>query len=61
MIGLELLALRTGVEGVFAESSVIYAADGGFRLDHAWELTLGIGTPAWRGGDIAHTLRSPLI
>jgi hypothetical protein len=39
MISLELLALRTGTEGVWAESSVICAVDGGFRLDHAWELT----------------------
>jgi uncharacterized protein len=43
VIGLELLALRTGAEGVWAESSVICALDGGFRLDHAWELT-----PDWR-------------
>src|SRR5262245_16770175 len=43
MIGLELLALRPGAEGISAESTVICAADGGFRLDHAWELT-----PDWR-------------
>lgn len=43
MIGLELLALRTGTAGVWADSSVICAADGGYRLDHAWELT-----PDWR-------------
>jgi uncharacterized protein len=43
MIGLELLALRTGAEGIWAESSIICAVDGGFRLDHAWELT-----PDWR-------------
>ncbi|MGF1625555.1 MAG: putative glycolipid-binding domain-containing protein [Alphaproteobacteria bacterium] len=43
MIGLELLALRTGRAGVWADSSVICAADGGYRLDHAWELT-----PDWR-------------
>jgi hypothetical protein len=43
MIGLELLALRTGAAGIWAESSVICAVDGGFRLDHAWELT-----PDWR-------------
>jgi uncharacterized protein len=37
--GLELLALRVGVERVYAESSVICIEDGGFRLDHSWELT----------------------
>jgi len=43
MIGLELLALRRGAEGVSVESSVICAEAGGFRLDHAWTLT-----PDWR-------------
>jgi uncharacterized protein len=43
MTGLELLALRIGSEGVSAKSSVICAWNGGFRLDHAWELT-----PDWR-------------
>jgi uncharacterized protein len=43
MIGLELLTLRTRAERIWAESSVICAVDGGFRLDHAWELT-----PDWR-------------
>lgn len=42
MIGLELLALRTGDDGVSADSSVI-SVDGGFQIDHAWELT-----PDWR-------------
>ena len=39
MIGLELLALRREADRIRAESSVICAWDGGFRLDHAWELT----------------------
>ncbi len=43
MIGLELMALRTGDGGVSADSSVICAENGGFRIDHAWELT-----PDWR-------------
>jgi hypothetical protein len=43
VIGLELLALRAGGDGVWAESSVICAAEGGFRLDHAWRLA-----PDWR-------------
>jgi uncharacterized protein len=43
MIGLELLALRAGAKGVGVESSVICATNGGFRLDHVWQLT-----PDWR-------------
>lgn len=43
MIGIELLTLRTSADRVVAESSVICAWDGGFYLDHAWELT-----PDWR-------------
>src|SRR5215204_4786809 len=43
MVGLELLALRADAQGVQAESSVICAWHGGFRLDHAWQLT-----PDWR-------------
>lgn len=39
MPGLELLALRVGADGVRAGSSVICGWDGGYRLDHAWELT----------------------
>jgi uncharacterized protein len=42
-VGLELLALRMRAEGVWVESSVICAANGGFRLDHVWNLT-----PDWR-------------
>jgi hypothetical protein len=43
MIGLEFLTLRVGADGVRADSSVICAWGGGFRLDHSWELT-----PDWR-------------
>ena len=43
IIGLELLALRIEADGVRAESSVICAWSGGFRVDHVWELT-----PDWR-------------
>jgi uncharacterized protein len=43
LVGLELLALRTAAEGVWAESSVMCTANGGFRLDHVWQLT-----PDWR-------------
>jgi uncharacterized protein len=39
VVGLELLALSADAERVRAESTVICLADGGFRLDHAWELT----------------------
>jgi hypothetical protein len=39
VVGLELLALRAGAAQVRAESTVICIEDGGFRLDHAWELT----------------------
>jgi|SRR5262245_9570601 len=39
VVGLELLALTIGAERVFAQSTVICIEDGGFRLDHAWELT----------------------
>jgi hypothetical protein len=39
IVGLELLALRIGAERVRAESSIICMEDGGFRLDHIWELT----------------------
>lgn len=39
MIGLELLALRIEADGVRANSSVICAWDGGFRLEHSWDLT----------------------
>jgi hypothetical protein len=43
VVGLELLSLRRGVDGVSVDSSVICATNGGYRLDHAWELT-----PDWR-------------
>lgn len=43
MIGLELLALGRAADGVSAQSSVICGWNGGYRLDHAWELT-----PDWR-------------
>jgi uncharacterized protein len=39
IVGLELLALRMGAERVRAESSIICMEDGGFQLDHTWELT----------------------
>lgn len=39
VVGLELLALSAAAERVWAESTVICLEDGGFRLDHAWELT----------------------
>jgi uncharacterized protein len=42
-VSLELMALRQDADMVSVESSVVCAADGGFRLDHAWELT-----PEWR-------------
>lgn len=40
---LELLALRADGGGLVARSTVICAADGGFRLDHIWHLS-----PDWR-------------
>jgi hypothetical protein len=43
MVGLELLELGTQSGRIRARSSVICAWNGGFRLDHAWELT-----PDWR-------------
>jgi hypothetical protein len=43
IVGLELLALSTGGDGVSVESTVVVASDGGYRLDHAWKLT-----PDWR-------------
>lgn len=43
VVGLELLALRVSAAGVSAHSTVICIQDGGFRLDHSWELT-----PDWR-------------
>jgi uncharacterized protein len=39
VVGLELLTLHIGQERVRAESTVLCMEDGGFRLDHAWELT----------------------
>lgn len=39
MIGLEMLTLRDEPGRVSVQSSVICAWAGGFRLDHAWELT----------------------
>lgn len=41
--GLELLALARVADGFHAESSVICGWNGGFRVDHAWQLT-----PEWR-------------
>lgn len=41
--GIERLALIVGARGIHAMSTVICIGDGGFRLDHAWELT-----PDWR-------------
>ncbi len=43
MIGLELLVLRIEADGAWIDSSVICAWDGGFRIDHTWDLT-----PDWR-------------
>src|SRR5262249_61856751 len=37
--GLERLTLIVGATDVQATSTVISAADGGFRLDHVWRLT----------------------
>jgi hypothetical protein len=37
--GLERLTLTVGPSGVQAASTVIGVTDGGFRLDHAWQLT----------------------
>jgi uncharacterized protein len=39
VVGLELLALRVAADRVRAESTVICLEDGGYRLDHRWELT----------------------
>jgi hypothetical protein len=39
VVGLEVLALRVGKTRVRAKSTVLCVEDGGFRLDHAWELT----------------------
>jgi hypothetical protein len=51
-VGLELLELRTESGRIRAQSSVICAWNGGFRLDHAWELT-----PDWRTRSL-HIVRS---
>ena len=39
-MGLERLELTVGAAGVQAVSTVICAGEGGFRIDHVWELTL---------------------
>lgn len=41
--GLERLTLTVTAEGVAADSTVLCLEDGGFRLDHRWQLT-----PDWR-------------
>ncbi|MDQ0465233.1 hypothetical protein QO010_003020 [Caulobacter ginsengisoli] len=41
--GLERLSLTLSADGVSAQSTILCAEDGGFRLDHRWELT-----PEWR-------------
>jgi uncharacterized protein len=41
--GLERLELTVSAVGVQAVSTVICAGEGGFRIDHVWELT-----PDWR-------------
>jgi hypothetical protein len=43
MVGLELLEVRMESDRIRVDSSVICAWNGGFRVDHAWELT-----PDWR-------------
>jgi uncharacterized protein len=43
VVGLERLALIVGTASIQAVSTVIGVGEGGFRLDHAWELT-----PDWR-------------
>lgn len=40
--GLERLTLSTGDNRIFADATTIGLEDGGFRIDHRWELT-----PAW--------------
>jgi uncharacterized protein len=39
VVGLELLTLWIGEDSVRAESTVLCMEDGGFHLDHTWELT----------------------
>lgn len=39
--GLERLELTVTPEGVIAESTVLCVEDGGFRIDHRWELDAG--------------------
>ena len=41
--GLERLALTVSGDGILAESTIVCLEDGGFRLDHRWQLT-----PDWR-------------
>ncbi|MDP0501046.1 MAG: putative glycolipid-binding domain-containing protein [Verrucomicrobiota bacterium JB022] len=36
--GLERLTLHTSAEGVCVESTILCAQEGGFRLDHRWQL-----------------------
>ena len=43
MVGLELLALHRGADGLRVDSSLICAWSGGYRLAHVWQLT-----PDWR-------------
>lgn len=43
MVGIEFLSLKTGGGGLSIASSVICGWSGGFRIEHAWELT-----PDWQ-------------
>ena len=59
--GLERLALTVSGDGILAESTIVCLEDGGFRLDHRWQLTpdwraRSLQVERWGGGDFHQRL-----